>query len=271
MSIGAKIIGLMQSVFRIFPLGGTSGGIVVRQAGGTPGTDDLQIYHDGTHVYLVSLSGAIKLNAANGPVVSVGGSFDAAAFRLASNGYVAFSNDTDPGSGDYGGGIARVASGVIKPVNTYSGNGWMQQAAGRARVSADVTNTTDTLATATGLSWTLKAGRKYTGRIVLKVNNTVASEGIKLDFNGGDATMTNFWAAASATAGGTTVLGTAISTSLAGVINYTTITGETVIALDVSLVANAAGTLILRFAENASTTGTVTVELGSFGWFEDMP
>jgi hypothetical protein len=38
-----------------------------------------------------------------------------------------------------------------------------------------------------------------------------------------------------------------------------------------SLVVNAGGTLIPRFAQNAHSTGTATVGLGSYLWVEDMP
>lgn len=133
------------------------------------------------------------------------------------------------------------------------------------RLIADVTNATATFANLSDLSITLIAGRKYTGRLVLKCNNSTAAEGIQLDFNGGGATMTSFWAAAGVLAsGGTDTVGTNISTSLSGVINYTLLTGETVIVVEVSMVVNAGGTFIPRVAEDSHTVGTLTVELGSY-------
>lgn len=141
----------------------------------------------------------------------------------------------------------------------------------RLRTTADATNATTTLSSMTDVTLNVSAGKKYTGKLIVKCINSTATEGIKLDFNGGTATMTSFWASASETAGGTTVLGTAISTSLAGVINYTTITGETVLEINVSFVVNGAGTVIPRFAENSTAIGTATVRLGSFSWIQDSP
>lgn len=135
---------------------------------------------------------------------------------------------------------------------------------GTQRVVSDVTNATTTFAAITGLSVTLIAGRKYIVRCVYKCVNSVAADGVKFDFNGGTATMTSFWAAAAAeVTSGTVTVGTAISTSLAGVINYTAITGETIVVVEISMVVNAAGTFIARFAENAHTTGSMKLEIGS--------
>jgi hypothetical protein len=139
------------------------------------------------------------------------------------------------------------------------------------RVTADLTNATTTFSNVTGIGPTLVAAHNYTGKLSIKCNNSVAGEGIKLDFNGGTATATSFWAAGNQIVGGTDVLGTGISTSLAGVINFTTITGETLIELTFSMVTNAGGTFIPRFAENSHVTGTVTLELGSFAQIQDSP
>ncbi len=146
---------------------------------------------------------------------------------------------------------------------------WMQNGAGTKRLTANVTNATATFSNLTDLSMNVLAGRKYVGMMVVKCNNSTAAEGVKFDFNGGSATMTSFWAAASEQVGGTTVLGTAISTALNGVINYTTITGETIIVIYVSFVVNAAGTIIPRVAEDSTAIGTLTAELGSYWIMQD--
>jgi hypothetical protein len=167
---------------------------------------------------------------------------------------------------------------LLRPAaKVIAANGWVQQAGGRARVIADQTENAGTLKSM-GLTTdgtnpiSLIAGRKYTGRMVVKCVNSTATEGIQFDFNGGSATMTSFWAGAGILAsGGTDVIGTNISTSLAGVINFTTFTGESVVIFEISLVCNAAGTFIPRFAENTSAIGTATVRLGSWLWMEDMP
>jgi hypothetical protein len=167
--------------------------------------------------------------------------------------------------------MTEVAAGVMgfSSGATAANDAWVVDA-GRSRINADVTNATTTFAAMTGLTATLKAGRKYTGQLDIKCNNSTAGEGIKFDFNGGTATMTSFWAAASNPVG-STVAGTVIATSLSGAMNYTTLTGENIIHLTFSLVVNAAGTFIPRFAENSTATGTATAELGSFMWVEDTP
>lgn len=168
-------------------------------------------------------------------------------------------------------GLSEVAAGIVGVGSGAAAatDGWIIDS-GRTRVNADVTNATATMAAITGLTATLKAGRKYTGYIEVKCNDSTAGEGIQFDFNGGTATMTSFWAGASNPVG-SSVAGTVIATSLAGAMNYTTLTGENLIHIAFSLVVNAAGTYIPRFAQNSHSTGTATAELGSFMWIEDTP
>jgi len=133
------------------------------------------------------------------------------------------------------------------------------------RMTANATNATTTMANLTDLSITLVSGKKYTGRLVIKCNNDQSIEGIKLDFDGGTVSVNAVWFAASAkVTSGTVVVATNITTTLAGDLSFTTITGETVIEVEVSIDVNAGGTFIPRFAEAASTSGTVTVETGSY-------
>lgn len=276
-------------------LTGASGAkpVVFRETGGVAGTDELQIYYTagspfgaifnikagGTYPYQFQVGGATYLTISSasisfGSKATDGGFWQAAsqtaAFEVFNGGQYAWSS-TGSAAGSPDTGLQRAAAGVVAATNGSSGAGWLQNSAGRARLTADVTNATTTFASLTDLTLTLVAGRKYFGKLIIKCNNSTAAEGFKLDFNGGTATMTAFWAAASELVGGTTVLGTAISTSLAGVINYTTITGETVIEVNVSMVCNAAGTFIPRIAENSHAAGTLTVELGSFLLLEDSP
>lgn len=155
-----------------------------------------------------------------------------------------------------------------------NGNGtlnWVNPSASLARVTANVTNLTTTFSNLTDLSLPVISGSYFTAIYKYKCNNSVAAEGIKFDFNGGNATMTSFWAVGSQQAGGTTVAGTLVSTALNGVINWSTITGETLIEITVSGVINAGGTLIPRFAESSTSSGTATLELGSFVWGQTTP
>lgn len=134
----------------------------------------------------------------------------------------------------------------------------------QSRVAADVPVSNTTFANMTGISRTVLAAGKYVGELAVKCNNTQATEGIKFDFNGGTATMTSFWAGAGELTGGTLVTVASSSTSLAGIINFSTVTGESIFIFKISFVVNAAGTVIPRFAENSTAIGTVTIELGSF-------
>jgi hypothetical protein len=153
----------------------------------------------------------------------------------------------------------------VTALNLGAGPAWVRNDPGTSRLTADVANATTTLSNLADLSVTAVAGRKYTGRLVLKCRNSTAAGGVKLDFGGGTATMTSFWAVASpagtAGSGGTIATGTLVSTTLTGAVNYTTITGETLLIVEVSFVVSAGGTFIPRVATNSA--GTVTAELGS--------
>lgn len=135
-----------------------------------------------------------------------------------------------------------------------------------ARLTADVPNSTTVMASLTDLTLTLAAA-SYFGRFILKCNNTVAAEGIQLDFNGGTAVMTRFWAIAFVLRqGGTVSGGTTISTSLAGILGALTLTGECLFEIVLFLNISQAGTFIPRVAEATSVTGTLTAEVGSHLW-----
>lgn len=169
--------------------------------------------------------------------------------------------------------LSRAAAKVFR---TADGNGtnptWLQQTAARSRVNGNVDNITNVMANITGLSATLIAGRKYTGELILKCVNTTAAEGIAVDFDGGNATMTSFAAGAGVLTGGTRVIVNEVSSALATDFDWSTITGETWIIVKFTLVCNAAGTFIPRFREStAHTSGTATISLGSYMWLEDTP
>jgi hypothetical protein len=143
---------------------------------------------------------------------------------------------------------------------------WIRNNPGRKRLSANATNATATLSSGvlSDLTVTLVAGKKYTGRIVLIAKNSTAGEGLQFDFNGGTATMTNFQATVEATPVGATI-GVGNTTALATALTNTTVaTTDTIYAINLTMVVNAGGTFIPRFAENsAHVSGTATVELGS--------
>lgn len=149
--------------------------------------------------------------------------------------------------------------------------GMLQRAENCKRVSSNVTNATTTMATATGLSATLIASRKYSGRLVLFFDNDVAADGVKVDFDGGTATMSSFEAAVVSNIQGAT-LGTSVSAALATDLNATALSGTGRHCLEIAFagVCNTAGTFIVRLAKDSHTTGTLTVRANSYMHIEDM-
>lgn len=160
-------------------------------------------------------------------------------------------------------------SGIIVGGHTMTGSVWSAPtdvALGGSHVL--LTSPTSTNATfasiSTALQSTLTAGKRYSGRFLVKASNTVAGEGIKLDFAGGTATATAFWAIARVIYGGSSVIGTDLVTALNGSLNFTTITGETLIEVIFFIDVNAGGTLRPRFAKQSTGGGgTLTVAAGS--------
>ena len=156
------------------------------------------------------------------------------------------------------------------PIGTTT-NSWLQLTRGRKRMVTSPTNGTVNFANLADLTVTLEAARNYTGRMVIYASDSTAADGIKFDFNGGTATMTSFEAYAMTSASTPPTIGALESTSLAGVINWTStgITGNVLYVFEISMVVNAAGTFIPRFAQDAHTVGTATVLLGSFLHLDD--
>jgi len=167
----------------------------------------------------------------------------------------------------------RLAAKVLAIRDGSTGGGWLQNTGGLSRVSSAVTNAGTTLANITGLSATLIAGRKYTGKLVLFVSNDTAGDGLKIDFNGGTATMTSFQAAVTGNAGGATA-GTMHAESLSAPINLTAAldTNFYCIEVTVGFVCDAAGTFIPRVAKDSDAGGAnVTVYANSFMELQDAP
>lgn len=132
---------------------------------------------------------------------------------------------------------------------------------GVVRLTADATNATATMANITDLSETLVAGKKYEFRLILFVAESVAAEGIKIDFDGGNATMTSFRAHGKIS--DASLLLSTQTTAIATDFAVTTITGDGLIEVYGAFVVNGAGTFIPRFSQNTHTLGTATVYLNS--------
>jgi hypothetical protein len=258
---------------------GADGKVLIRQPGAAA---DIQVYYDGSNAWLQSPGYLILASSAGvsrsflyttgGPRAEWGNNVNDY-FCLGSGGrFLWNSGGTPNSSGDAD--LHRVAPKVVAPGDgaTTPGPGWLQNTAGRARTAADATNATTTFSSLTDLTVTLAAGRKYTGRLVLRCSDSTAADGIKFDLGGGTATMTNFNAAVVSNIQGATT-GVTVSAALATALTLTAMNGTTDhwLMISFSAVVNAGGTLIPRFAQNAHSTGTATVGLGSYLWVEDMP
>jgi hypothetical protein len=150
---------------------------------------------------------------------------------------------------------------VIKPI-AGSGSAWFQNTGGEGTLANAFTKTNATFAN-TNLSYSLIAGRTYRIEGYLLISNSTAGEGGKIDFNGGGATATAMRVDV-ITDVGTSSPGTQSSTSLAGVINWTSISGTNVVRISGYITCGNAGTLVLRAAENSTSTGTFTLGAGSW-------
>lgn len=183
--------------------------------------------------------------------------FSAAVFGFSSAGSV-----TDASSCDTC--IIRTAANVFG----MSSGDWFQQTPARSTLAVDYTNATTTFSN-TALSVTVISGRKYTFKAVLFVSDSLAADGAKFDFNGGSAAATDF--RVHCTLFDTALLLSTQATALATAFSQATVTGSGMFECYGSFEPSGAGTFIIRAAQNAHTTGTLTVFRGSNLWVEDMP
>lgn len=264
MSIRSKIIGTLQGVFGITKSGSTLA--FTNTAGPFSFTSPDNAITD----FVLGGSGArfrFCAGAGNSEIETRG------------DGNLRFSSDTSllwhsgttiSGSADTA--MSRAAAGVVRMHDGTTAY-WLQNTAGNARRTATqaVTNST-TFAADDTLSITLKAGRRYRYYIWYAFT-TVNTSGVKLDLNGGSATMTAI--------NGTITIYSSVMALLVGVqitaLTSTTgftATGTTAFAcIEGSLECNGAGTFIPRFAQNAETGAAenATAQVGSFITLDDVP
>lgn len=145
---------------------------------------------------------------------------------------------------------------VLRPLSEYP-------AALSPRIQkADVANSTNLMAALDDLQCDVAAGKNYHFELVLRVADSNL-EGLSIDFNGGTATATYFWASA---------LGWALEPSMARhsaalntALSYDSLDGgDGLITVRCFLTVNAAGTFIPRFAQVAHSSGSITVKKGSW-------
>jgi len=110
-------------------------------------------------------------------------------------------------------------------------------------------------------------GHKYNFKLELFLADSVTADGAKIDFAGGLATATNFRVHAEATSDldGIIAMGAATSTTLAGVVNIAAMASvnQHRLIVEGTIEPSVTGSFIPRFAQNAHSTGTLTVFRGS--------
>lgn len=151
-------------------------------------------------------------------------------------------------------------------------SGVVQHTATRARLASAVTNVTTTLANLTELSLTLVAGRKYTGTLVLPINQALAADGFKLDLGGGTVTFTAIQFGFDSALGSTIGVRTSTTATTAITLTALTDTSDIFVTVQITLEVNAGGTFIPRQAKNSDAAGgTLTLRAGGYLWLEDTP
>lgn len=236
--------------------------LAVRQPSGTAGTDEVRISHDGTD--------AIINNRQTGGLIvyQIAGTersrLSATLFQVDNDATIQWSGRSK---------LASPADGIIRAFRTDGTTpAWIQNTGGTSFVATDHTNNTTTPTAITNLTATVIAGRKYAGELVLFCDNTVAADGLRVDFDGGTATMTTFEAAVSSNVQGATFSVT-ISAALATDIIATTtgVTTRLCVVIKFGFVVNAAGTFIPRAGLEAASTGVLTTRVGSYMLIQDAP
>lgn len=162
--------------------------------------------------------------------------------------------------------LVRAAAGVVEFRDATTGKSYSMNG-GDIALAADFTNATATMSN-TALSVTLTASRVYTFALSLFATDSVAAEGLKIDFDGGAATATDF--RAHCTIFDTALLASTQTTAIATDFAVALATGASLIECSGAITVNAGGTFIVRAAQNSHATGTLTVNRGSYLWLRDV-
>ena len=139
-------------------------------------------------------------------------------------------------------------SGVIKS------GGWVA-------LNANYTNATASM-TATALSVAVVTGRTYSVHARLQLADSLAADGVIVDFDGGSATATDV--RLHCTLFDTALVASEQGTTLANDYQAATVTGDAQFECSGSFVPSSTGTFIIRASQNAHTTGTLTIYRGSW-------
>lgn len=172
-----------------------------------------------------------------------------------------------------GGVIAAIANSTFRTFQFQDSNGSLSGGffnyGGQSRVSSQFDKTSDTtLASVPGLSVTLAAGRTYHFDAVLYTTSNVAG-GVKVAI-GGTATATSVIYQAE-TIDGTTLGANTRATTLGTAVGAVTAVTAAIIQISGTITVNAAGTLTVQFAQNASNGTASSVLVGSSFIVNDIP
>jgi hypothetical protein len=144
---------------------------------------------------------------------------------------------------------------ILKPLSEYPA------ALSPRMQKADLANSTNIMAALTDLTCDVRNGLNYYFDLILRVADS-NMEGLSIDFNGGTATVSYFWASA---------LGWALepsmarhSNALATALSYDSLDGgDGLIMVKCFMTVNVGGTFIPQFSQVAHASGSITVKKGS--------
>jgi hypothetical protein len=151
-------------------------------------------------------------------------------------------------------------------VGNGTNSGYIQQI-GQVRLTADVSVSNSTLVTVFSIN--LAAGRKYSFRTVLLCSTGATLGGVKVAL-GGTATITNLIADGYGIDGTTVIAGTQVNALATNIIANTNTGTTPKLYIDGTFEVNAAGTVLIQFAQNVTNATASIVKRGSFIWLQDM-
>lgn len=161
--------------------------------------------------------------------------------------------------------------------NSFTGNvqcqGMVEAVGSEASIitSAQTVSSTTLTAMTMNRNITLLAGQQYKFDAYFFLSDSVAAEGVKIDFNGGAGTITTLIVQVLGTDTGTALNPSTQLTTLAGVASSATFTGAGLYTCHGWVKMATSGTFIPRFAQNSHTSGTATLAVGSNLVITPMP
>lgn len=160
-------------------------------------------------------------------------------------------------------GGANAGTGVVGGIDHNAG--WIKNQQGEASLNGNYTNATASF-TSTALSITVVSGQTYRVQASIFLNDTIAADGARIDFNGGAATATNFRMRCILVDSTATVQDSTEVTALATAFAKATLsgTGQHEWGCRGTFVPSSSGTFIMRGSKNSNTTGTLTFNRGSW-------